>query len=134
MQFLIISGWGLLLLVAVGGPSPFLAEGPGGISPPFLARVHWWWWWVVPRQSLVGALGAVPRDSSLRSAFGGGGVARVGLAWVLLRVCLWCAVSVVLCCGVCAFLGLFCGAMGFWLGSGVRKSHCHVFLGGLDPG
>ena len=45
-----IHGWSQLLLV-VGGPSPILAEGPGGGSPPLLARVRWLLWWLVPRQS-----------------------------------------------------------------------------------
>ena len=36
-------GWGPLVVV-VDGPSPLLAEGPGGSSPPFLAGACLWRW------------------------------------------------------------------------------------------
>ena len=73
MQFPAIYGLGLLLAVA-GNRSPILAQGPGRISPPFLAGICQWCWWVVPRQSWLRALGAVPRQSwpgSLLEAVGG---------------------------------------------------------------
>ena len=35
MWFPAIPSLGLLVMVVVGGPSPFLAEGPEGYSPPF---------------------------------------------------------------------------------------------------
>ena len=72
MQFPAIPDWGLLLVV-VGGPSQILAEGHVCGSPPLLPGVRWFWWWVVPCQSWLRALGAVPRHSWLRSAAGGGG-------------------------------------------------------------
>ena len=52
------------------GFSPILAEGPNCSSPPFLAGVCRWCWWVVPHQSWLRALGAVPRHSWLGCAAG----------------------------------------------------------------
>ena len=122
VQLPAIPGWRLLVVLVVGGPSPFLADGPGGSSPPFLAGICCWWLWVVPCQFWLGALGAVPRHFWLGSACGGGVVAGVGLGCVVLRVCLWRAACVFVFCGVwCAALGPFCGALGV----------C-VCVGGLD--
>ena len=70
VRFPAIPCWGPLVLV-VGGPSPILAEGPGCGSPRFLARVRWYW--MVPRQSSLRVLVAVPRHSWLASASRGGG-------------------------------------------------------------
>ena len=62
-----------LLLVVVGGLSPFLDEGPGCSSPPILAGACCRRWWVVPRRSWLRALGVVPCHSWLESVAGGGG-------------------------------------------------------------
>ena len=101
MRFPATSGWGPLVLL-VGGPSPNLAEGPGGGSPPVLAGVRWFWWWVVPHESWVRALGAVPRHAWLGSARCGGGcgasVCSACACWcVCVCVCLWCVRYVLAC-------------------------------------
>ena len=54
-----------LLLVAVGGPSPILAEGPGSRFPPFLARARHWRWCVLPCQSRIRSPSAAARHSWL---------------------------------------------------------------------
>ena len=84
MRFPATPGWGRLVL---HGPSPILAEGPGGCSPSFLAGVCLWWSWV------------------LFLVWGGG-------PWfVCVRVVcvLWCVVCVYLLAGVvfwaCCYLG-----------------------------
>ena len=62
-----IPRWGPLLVV-VGCPLPFLAEGPGCSFPPLLAELCCSCWWVVPRQSWLRVLGAVVRHLWLVSA------------------------------------------------------------------
>ena len=42
LRALAAAGWGLLL-VAVGGPSPIMAESPGSSFRPFLVGVRLWW-------------------------------------------------------------------------------------------
>ena len=58
--------WGLQLVLA--GLSPVLAKGPRCSSLPSLARVCCWCLWVVPRQSWLRVLDAVPHHSCLGSA------------------------------------------------------------------
>ena len=97
MQFSAVQCW-TLLPVTVGGPSPILANGPGGSSPAFLAGtcccccsvvggpllrlakgpvccfpafvagVCYWWCRMVLRKSWLSVLGAVPHPSWLESA------------------------------------------------------------------
>ena len=93
MQFGAIPGCGLLLLL-VGGSSPISAEGSGCASPPFLAVFSCSWWWVVPRQSWLRALVAVPLHSWQGfSADGGGCFCWCGVGG--------CALCVFVVCGVC---------------------------------
>ena len=57
----------------MGGPSPILAEGPGCISPPFLAGVSGLWLWKVPRHSWLRVLAVFICHSWLDLAAGRGG-------------------------------------------------------------
>ena len=119
MRFPATCGWGPAL-VAVGGPSPLvaegplsvvvgvpfalLAEGPGCCSSPLLAWVCWWWWCVVPRLSwLRVVLLAVPSHSWLGPAGRGGGGGPFPWGWVGASrvVCVYGA-------AVCVVPPLFC--------------------------
>ena len=103
MQLPAIPGWRLLVVLVVGGHSPFLADSPGGSSPPFLAGICCWWLWVVPCQSWLGALGAV-------SAISGWGLL---VAVVLLSVWAWRASCSMCVCGVRRVFSCFvvCGVL-----------------------
>ena len=72
MNFPAIPGWSVLL-VALDGPSPILADGTRCSSLPLLAAACYWCCWVLRRQSWLTVLGAVPRHSWLDSAAAGGG-------------------------------------------------------------
>ena len=108
-------------MLVVGGPSPLLAEGAGGGSPPLLAGVLWCWWWVAPRHSWLRVPGAVPRHSWLGSGGSGGGRFR-GVQWGVSPVACVCRAARAGVCAVCLWR---------WCGCGCVFSVCWHVCGGV---
>ena len=105
------------LVLVVGGPSPFLAEGPGCGSPPLLAGVCRVWWWPL----LLGWVGGFPCCVFFCGA-ARAGVCVVCLWWwcgcgCVCRVC-WCVCGVwrlVSLAGACCWCWCGCGSCVLWV-------------------
>ena len=100
-------GWAPLIVV-VGGPSPTLAEGPRGCSPPFLAGACLWRW----RGGVVCVCGCVVLLLVVRPLICGHSVC-VCVECCLVLMWVVCGALVCLACA-CVFVCVRCVPSGVW--------------------